>query len=88
MYAVSADTAPVAFRVTGFEQGHTPANRGVEQTYTRTVLLAPTQAQTAGTALGLHTVARAMMDKDAIKRELKLADTSIILLNHPIGFGK
>lgn len=42
----------------------------------------------ACTALGLHTVARAMMDKDAIKRELKLADTSIILLNHPIGFGK
>ena len=39
-------------------------------------------------ALGLHTVARAMMDKDAIKRELNLADTSIILLNHPIGFGK
>ena len=42
----------------------------------------------ACTALGLHTVARAMMDKDAIKRELNLADTSIILLNHPIGFGK
>ena len=39
-------------------------------------------------ALGLHTVARAMMNKDAIKRELNLADTSIILLNHPIGFGK
>ena len=42
----------------------------------------------ACTALGLHTVARAMMDKDAIKKELNLADTSIILLNHPIGFGK
>ena len=42
----------------------------------------------ACTALGLHTVARAMMDKDAIKRELNLTDTSIILLNHPIGFGK
>ena len=42
----------------------------------------------ACTALGLHTVARAMMDKEAVKRELKLADTSIVLLNHPIGFGK
>ena len=42
----------------------------------------------ACTALGLHTVARAMMDKDAVKKELNLADTSIILLNHPIGFGK
>lgn len=41
----------------------------------------------ACTALGLHTVARAMMDKDAVKRELKLADTSIVLLNHPIGYG-
>lgn len=40
----------------------------------------------ACTALGLHTVARAMMDKDAVKRELKLADTSIVLLNHPIGY--
>ena len=42
----------------------------------------------ACTALGLHTVARAMMDKDAVKKALDLPDTSIILLNHPIGFGK
>jgi len=40
----------------------------------------------ACTALGLKTVARASMDFDALKRELKLADTSYLELNHPIGY--
>lgn len=40
----------------------------------------------ACTALGLKTVARAMMDYDTLKRELNLADTSYLELNHPIGY--
>ena len=40
----------------------------------------------ACTALGLKTVARATMDFDTLKRELKLADTSYLELNHPIGY--
>lgn len=40
----------------------------------------------ACTALGLKTVARASMDFDTLKRELKLADTSYLELNHPIGY--
>ena len=40
----------------------------------------------ACTALGLKTVARATMDFDALKRELNLAETSYLELNHPIGY--
>mgnify|MGYP002624626027 CR=1 FL=1 len=40
----------------------------------------------ACTALGLKTVARASMDFDTLKRELNLADTSYLELNHPIGY--
>ena len=40
----------------------------------------------ACTALGLKTVARATMDFDTLKRELHLADTSYLELNHPIGY--
>lgn len=54
VYAVGADTTPVPFSVTWVEQGHTPANRGVEKTYTRTVLLAPATAQAEGTKLSVE----------------------------------
>ena len=37
------------------------------------------------TAMGLKTVARAMMERDALIRELHLSDTEIPMLNHPIG---
>ena len=40
----------------------------------------------ACTALGLKTVARATMDFDVLKRELNLAHTSFLELNHPIGY--
>ena len=40
----------------------------------------------ACTALGLKTVARATMDFDTLKRELNLADTSYLELNHPVGY--
>ena len=40
----------------------------------------------ACTALGLKTVARATMDFDVLKRELNLADTSYLELNHPVGY--
>ena len=40
----------------------------------------------ACTALGLKTVARATMDFDVLKRELNLAETSYLELNHPIGY--
>ena len=40
----------------------------------------------ACTALGLKTVARGTMDYETLKRELKLADTSYLELNHPIGY--
>ena len=40
----------------------------------------------AKAALGLKTVARATMDFDVLKRELNLADTSYLELNHPIGY--
>ena len=40
----------------------------------------------ACTALGLKTVARASMDFDTLKRELNLAETSYLELNHPIGY--
>ena len=40
----------------------------------------------ACTALGLKTVARGTMDFETLKRELNLADTSYLELNHPIGY--
>lgn len=40
----------------------------------------------ACTALGLKTVARATMDFDTLKRELNLADTSYLEINHPISY--
>ena len=36
-------------------------------------------------AMGLKTVARAMMERDALVRELGLNDSQIPMLNHPIG---
>ena len=39
-------------------------------------------------ALGLSTVARAMMNKDAIRTKLNLAEGVIVELNHPIGYKK
>lgn len=39
-------------------------------------------------ALGLCTVPRATMDKDALKKELKLTDSQNAILNHPIGYKK
>lgn len=37
------------------------------------------------TAMGLKTVARAMMERDALVRELGLSDSQVPMLNHPIG---
>ena len=37
------------------------------------------------TAMGLKTVARASMEKDALVRELGLTDNQVPMLNHPIG---
>ncbi|MBR5166544.1 MAG: SagB/ThcOx family dehydrogenase [Salinivirgaceae bacterium] len=39
-------------------------------------------------ALGLVTVPRATMDKDALKKELKLTDAQNPILNHPVGYKK
>ena len=39
-------------------------------------------------ATGLKTVPRAMMDKARIKELLKLTDTQIVFLNHPVGYAK
>ena len=39
-------------------------------------------------AMGLQTVARAMMDKDSLRQELQLNDEVWIELNHPVGYGK
>lgn len=39
-------------------------------------------------ALGLSTVARAMMNKDAVRTKLNLAEGVIVELNHPIGYKK
>ncbi len=39
----------------------------------------------ACTALGMRTVARAMMDQDAVRSALNLPEDVIIELNHPIG---
>ena len=37
-------------------------------------------------ALGLKTVPRAMMNYDAVKKELNLPETTVLELNHPIGY--
>ena len=37
------------------------------------------------TAMGLKTVARASMEKDALVRELGLTDDQVPMLNHPVG---
>lgn len=42
----------------------------------------------ACTALGLGTVARATMDQDALRKALKLADTDMLVINHPVGYSK
>ena len=42
----------------------------------------------ACTAMGLHTVARAMMDEKAVRQQLGLSETVLVLLNHPVGYGK
>ena len=39
-------------------------------------------------ALGLCTVPRATMDKEALKKELKLSDSQNPILNHPVGYKK
>ena len=39
-------------------------------------------------AMGLSTVARAMMNKDAVRTKLNLAEGVIVELNHPIGYKK
>ncbi|MBR4214933.1 MAG: nitroreductase family protein [Bacteroidales bacterium] len=39
-------------------------------------------------ALGLCTVPRATMDKEALKKELKLTDSQNAILNHPVGYKK
>jgi nitroreductase len=42
----------------------------------------------ACTAMGLQTVARAMMNKDAVRKALNLADGVDVMLNHPVGYAK
>lgn len=37
---------------------------------------------------GLATVVRGSMDKEALKKDLKLKDSQVILLNHPVGYMK
>lgn len=39
-------------------------------------------------ALGLVTVPRATMDKETLKKELKLSDSQVPILNHPVGYKK
>ncbi len=39
-------------------------------------------------ALGLATVPRATMDKETLKKELKLTDDQHAILNHPVGYKK
>ncbi len=39
-------------------------------------------------ATGLKTVPRALLDKARIKELLKLTDTQIVFLNHPVGYAK
>jgi len=40
------------------------------------------------TAMGLATVPRAGMDRDAIKKALNLAEKEEVILNHPVGYEK
>ena len=40
----------------------------------------------ACTAMGLKTVARAMMMKDDVAEGLKLSENQVLMLNHPIGY--
>lgn len=42
----------------------------------------------ACTALGLATVPRMTMDKETLAKELQLDDSKILLVNHPVGYGK
>lgn len=39
-------------------------------------------------ATGLSTVPRATMDKDTLKKTLKLSDTQLLLMNNPVGYPK
>jgi len=42
----------------------------------------------AATAMGLGTVARAMMDHDSLVKGLGLVEEQLLLLNHPVGYVK
>lgn len=42
----------------------------------------------AATAMGLGTVARAMMNKEQVAKALGLVDQQMVLLNHPVGYVK
>ena len=42
----------------------------------------------ACTALGMGTVARAMMDQETLQKELGLSEGQFLVLNHPIGLAK
>ena len=42
----------------------------------------------AATAMGLGTVARAMMDRERLIKGLGLVDEQLLLLNHPVGYVK
>lgn len=42
----------------------------------------------AATAMGLGTVARAMMDREQLAKALNLVDAQLLLLNHPVGYVK
>ena len=40
----------------------------------------------AAAAMGLGTVPRAMMDRDAVKKALNLGERQLVVLNHPVGY--
>ena len=42
----------------------------------------------AATAMGLGTVARAMMEREQLSKGLGLAPEQLLLLNHPVGYVK
>lgn len=42
----------------------------------------------AATAMGLGTVARATMDREALAKALGLVEQQVLLLNHPVGYVK
>lgn len=42
----------------------------------------------AATAMGLGTVARATMDREALSKALGLVEQQVLLLNHPVGYVK